>query len=102
MTEAGGQGPGNEEQDNTALINLHILSPSTEISSPLIFPDLSAHTTIKSLKDRIRDVLPTKPVPECQRLIYRGRMLANSDEILGNIFGREAVSFQKDLLLTFR
>src|SRR5438876_8468207 len=102
MAQAGGQGSGDDEGDKSTLINLQILSPSTEISSPLIFPDLSAHTTIKSLKDRIRDVLPTKPAPECQRLIYRGRMLANSDEILGNILGREAVSFQKDLLLTFR
>src|SRR4051794_1298885 len=97
MAQAGGQGPGDEEQDKSALINLHILSPSTEISSPLIFPDLSAHTTIKSLKDKIRDVLPTKPAPERQRLIYRGRMLANGDEILRNIFGQEAVSFQNDL-----
>jgi hypothetical protein len=100
MAQAGGQGPGNEEQDDSNLINLHILSPSTEISSPLVFSGLPTHTTVSSLKDRIRDVLPTKPAPERQRLIYRGRMLGNGDEILRNIFGQEDVSLQNDLLLT--
>ncbi|CZS99834.1 uncharacterized protein RAG0_08134 [Rhynchosporium agropyri] len=71
---------------------LHVVSPSVGVSGPLIFPDLLATTTVKELKSRIRDVLPSKPPDENQRLIHRGRMLARETETMLEIFGQGTLS----------
>jgi len=70
---------------------LNILSPSVGVSSPLTFPLLPAATTVKQLKAKIRDVLPSKPADENQRLIHRGRMLGRETDTMVQIFGKEAV-----------
>ena len=71
---------------------LVIVSPSNGVSGPLTFPHLPAPTNVKELKAKIRDVLPSKPADESQRLIHRGRLLARETETMLEIFGGETVS----------
>ncbi len=84
--------PAMEEEHSEPLhFTLQVVSPSVGISSPLRFPGLLATTTVKELKAKIRDVLPSKPLDENQRLIHRGRMLGSGAETMLDIFGQEAV-----------
>ncbi|KAH7360757.1 hypothetical protein BKA65DRAFT_422095 [Rhexocercosporidium sp. MPI-PUGE-AT-0058] len=71
---------------------LHVVSPSVGVSSPLNFSKLPATTTVKELKSKIRDVLPSKPPDENQRLIHRGRMLGRETETMLETFGQETLS----------
>ncbi|KAG8415254.1 hypothetical protein J3458_009116 [Metarhizium acridum] len=73
------------------VVNLQILSPSVGVNRPLLFPDLPAVTTIKQLKDRIRQALPLRPADENQRLIHRGRALLRESDNLLDIFGADAL-----------
>lgn len=74
------------------LVNLQIVSPSVSVNRPLLFPDLPAMTTIKDLKEKIRQTLPLRPADDCQRLIHRGRALMRASDTLLDVFGPEAVS----------
>ena len=74
------------------VINLKILSPSTEVEGGVILPDLPASTTIKELRQKIQDAAPSKPATDRMRLIYRGRVVANDNDKLVDIFGVESVS----------
>jgi hypothetical protein len=80
-----------EEGLEPITFTLAVVSPSVGVSSPLNFPHLPATTTVKELKARIRDALPSKPVDESQRLIHRGRMLGRDTETMLDIFGQENV-----------
>ncbi len=80
-----------EEQSESPSFTLQVVSPSVGVSSPLSFQRLPATTTIKQLKARIRDALPSNPTDESQRLIHRGRMLAREAETMLEIFGQETV-----------
>lgn len=80
-----------EEQPAPATFTLSIVSPSTEVASPLMFSDLLVSTTVQGLKARIRDIVPSKPDDSSQRLIHRGRMLADSQTML-QVFGQESVN----------
>ncbi|KAF5138430.1 hypothetical protein E5D57_002216 [Metarhizium anisopliae] len=73
------------------VVNLQILSPSVGVNRPLLFPDLPAVTTIKQLKDRIRQALPLRPADENQRLIHRGRALLRESDNLLDVFGADAL-----------
>jgi hypothetical protein len=81
-----------EERPEPISFTLVVVSPSVGVTGPLTFPHLPATTTVKELKAKIRDALPTKPADESQRLIHRGRMLARDLETMMDIFGRETVS----------
>ncbi|OLN97591.1 hypothetical protein CCHL11_01304 [Colletotrichum chlorophyti] len=74
-------------------INLQVLSPSTAASSsrPLIFPGLAATTTVRQLKEKIRQALPLKPTDAQQRLIYRGRPLQQDGDTLLSVLGEEVI-----------
>jgi hypothetical protein len=72
-------------------LNLKILSPSTEVEGGISFPDIPTSTTIKELRSRIQDAVQSKPAPDRMRLIYRGRVVANDGDTLGNVFGAESV-----------
>lgn len=76
-------------------INLKIISPS--LSQPLTFPDVPAAITVRQLKEKIRQELPTRPADNQQRLIYRGRMINRPDEKLLNLFGEDMVSELRSL-----
>jgi len=79
-----------EEQPEPTNFTLQIISPSND--NRLVFAHLAATTSVKELKAKIRDALPSKPTDESQRLIHRGRMLAIETASMLDIFGREAVS----------
>ncbi|MCJ1475565.1 hypothetical protein MMC13_004228 [Lambiella insularis] len=72
-------------------IFLNVLSPSSEVSQKLTFPEIPLSTTIRELKEKIQNDVATKPSPERQRLIYRGRALTQDEKTLEDIFGPEAV-----------
>ncbi|KAI6716291.1 hypothetical protein JHW43_001250 [Diplocarpon mali] len=71
---------------------LQVVSPSVGVSSPLRFPHLPATTTVKELKEKVRNVLPSQPQDESQRFIHRGRMLARETETMLEIFGQESLA----------
>jgi hypothetical protein len=73
-------------------VNLQVVSPSVGVSRPLLFPGIVAATTIKQLKDKIRQTLPSRPTDENQRLIHRGRAIVRETDTLLDIFGLDAVS----------
>ncbi|KAI1556339.1 repeatmulti-domain protein [Pyrenophora tritici-repentis] len=72
-------------------INLKILSPSTEVEGGVNLADVPASTTVKELRSRIQNAVPSKPATDRMRLIYRGRVVANDAETLGNVFGTDNV-----------
>ncbi|KAK0635708.1 hypothetical protein B0T17DRAFT_53448 [Bombardia bombarda] len=69
-------------------VNLQIVSPSVGVNT-LSFPGLAAATTVRELKEKIRDVLPSRPAHDQQRLIHRGRLLARDSDTLQTVFGEE-------------
>ena len=73
-------------------VNLQVLSPSVGVSRPLLFPTLPASTTIKQLKEKIRQTLPLRPADENQRFIHRGRAILRETDTLLDIFGADTVS----------
>ena len=78
------------------LLNLTIVSPSTQhVSRPLVYQNLPASTTVRQLKDKIRETLPLQPAPENQRLIYRGHPLHRDSDSLLEVFGVETVSLSR-------
>ncbi|KAI2609264.1 hypothetical protein GGR54DRAFT_382576 [Hypoxylon sp. NC1633] len=75
--------------DNT--FSLQIISPSIGIPQPLALQDVPIDTTVKQLKERIRDAVSLKPSDQAQRLIHRGRLLARDNETMTEVFGQEAL-----------
>lgn len=88
------------EGENTSSweFNLRVVSPSVGVSGPLSFPQLSTGTTVKQLKEKIRESLSMRPSDEHQRLIHRGRLLAREDETMLDIFGQDMVRRSIDVL----
>src|ERR1700761_6177902 len=82
-----------DEQPEPLSFTLVVVSPSVGAASRLSFPHTPATTTVKQLKAKIRDSLPSRPPDDGQRLIHRGRMLARETETMLDIFGQETVSF---------
>ncbi|KAF4121811.1 Conserved fungal protein [Geosmithia morbida] len=68
-------------------VNLQVVSPSVGVTRPLIFPGLPASTTLKQLKEKIRQALPFRPTDENQRLIARGRALLRDTDTLLDVLG---------------
>lgn len=71
-------------QDREGL-SLQILSPSFEATGRISFRDVPTETTVADLKTMIASALVTRPPPESQRLIYRGKQLSNNQEKLVKI-----------------
>ncbi|KAH6889921.1 hypothetical protein B0T10DRAFT_404213 [Thelonectria olida] len=72
-------------------VNLQVVSPSVGVNRPLMFPGIVAATTIKQLKEKIRQLLPSRPADENQRLIHRGRAIVRETDTLLDIFGLDAL-----------
>ncbi|KAL9020115.1 MAG: hypothetical protein Q9185_002645 [Variospora sp. 1 TL-2023] len=73
-------------------IVLNVLSPSTEeVPNKLTFTEIPISTTIRALKERIRDAVPARPFLARQRLIYQGKVLASDTVSLEDVFGQETV-----------
>ncbi|EWG47213.1 hypothetical protein FVEG_07391 [Fusarium verticillioides 7600] len=85
-------------------VNLQVVSPSVGVNRPLLFPNLAANTTIKQLKDKIRQTLPLRPADDHQRLIHRGHALVREADTLVDILGVDAVrtSEQQTIHLVLR
>lgn len=86
---------------DTATINLRILSPSSEVEGGIHLHDLPASTTVRELRLKIQDAVPSKPGPERMRLIYRGKVVANDADALETVFGADNVR-GRPLVLTPR
>lgn len=80
-------------------VNLQVVSPSVGVNRPLLFPGLPATTTLKQLKERIRQELPLRPADDHQRLIHRGRAYGRETDTLLDVLGEAAV--RSFLLLSF-
>ncbi|OAL68399.1 hypothetical protein A7C99_0340 [Trichophyton rubrum] len=86
-TSMSGLGQGSDPTDSHGQpIVLHILSPSFDSQRRLTFNNLPLSTTILEVKSKIMEELPSRPLPENQRLIYRGRCLSDNSQNLGRIF----------------
>lgn len=83
--------PPASHDDAPLAVNLQIVSPSAGVGN-LRFPDLPAATTLRQLKEKIRETLSWHPADDHQRLIHRGRLLARDTDTLQNVFGEEPVS----------
>lgn len=77
--------------EEPAEINLRILSPSTEVEGGVYLPALPSRTTIKDLRQKIQDAVPSRPALDRMRLIYRGRVVANETDTLVDVFGLDNV-----------
>lgn len=69
-------------------IDVRVLSPIPEAEGGINFPSLPPSITIRELKLKIRDALPSHPAPERMRIIYFGRVVGN-DMTLGSVFHEE-------------
>lgn len=87
------------ESESTGMdsFTLQVVSPSVGVPSPISFHRLPIETTVRQLKEKIREQLSNRPTNEAQRLIHRGRLLGRDDETMATIFGQETVS----LLMTW-
>ncbi|KAL8793133.1 MAG: hypothetical protein Q9195_004245 [Heterodermia aff. obscurata] len=80
----------------TQKITLNILSPSDEVPDKLTFNDCPTSTTVAELKLKICGAVATRPAPERQRLIYRGKPLTQDSATLGEVFSQEVISDSSD------
>ncbi|KAA8651503.1 uncharacterized protein ATNIH1004_000391 [Aspergillus tanneri] len=64
---------------------LHVLCPSLPPPNRFTFKDLTPSTTVAGLKTHISQFVPNHPAPETQRLIYRGKPLANDGVSLQSV-----------------
>lgn len=81
-------------------VTLQLVSPSVTVNRPLLFPDLPATTTVKQIKEKVRETLPTQPIDDHQRLIHRGRALIRDTDSLLDILGEHAVGYL-DVYVTY-
>jgi hypothetical protein len=73
-------------------LSLRILSPAVEVGHGLDMANVSIDTTIGSLKSQLMDLLPSNPTPDRMRLIHFGRLLANDNDTLAQLFGEAAIT----------
>ncbi|KAI5198783.1 hypothetical protein E4T39_06605 [Aureobasidium subglaciale] len=77
---------------STRTLSLRILSPSAGLGDSLDMANVALDTTIGMLKQLLMERLPSNPTPDRMRLIHFGRLLANDNETLGQLFGEAAVT----------
>ena len=88
----GTEAPKNDAEASAPLaFNLVVISPSNGVNGPLTFPNVLATISVKDVKAKIRDTIPSKPTDEGQRLIHHGRLLSRDTETMTEVFGHEAV-----------
>lgn len=72
-------------------IDIRVLSQLPEPHSVLPFNNLPVSTTISTLKQAVQDALPSRPQPQAQRLICRGRLLVRDGDTLLDVLGRHVI-----------
>ena len=70
---------------------LHVLSPSADFPNKITFPDVPTSGTVGQLKLRIWKAVDSGPSPDLQRLIYRGKPLAQDTALLKDVITQETV-----------
>lgn len=78
--------PSGGNDTSVRTVTIHILSPSLPAPSRFTLRDLPLETTVGQLRARITHSLPGHPAPSTQRLIYRGRPLANNNDTMADMF----------------
>lgn len=73
-------------------LSLRILSPAVEVPHGLDMANVPVDTTIGTLKSKLTDLLPSNPTPDRMRLIHFGRLLANDNDTLLQLFGEAAIT----------
>ena len=76
--------------EGPGMITLNVLCPS--LPHRFTINDFPITSTVADLKDRISRSLRSRPPPETQRLIYRGKPLSENGKILQNILEPTDVS----------
>jgi hypothetical protein len=87
----GGGKTGPVEPEVPAII-LHVITPS-KVAQLYTFNDLPLSTTVQGIKARLRAIIPEHPDLQTQRLIYKRRVLVNS-EVLENILDSLTVCYR--------
>ncbi|KAH7033375.1 uncharacterized protein B0I36DRAFT_321312 [Microdochium trichocladiopsis] len=72
-------------------LDLQIMSPSAGVPQPWLIRGIPTNTSVRQLKERLRNVLAARPADNAQRLIHRGRLLARDDDTLLDVFGVDAI-----------
>lgn len=89
---AGSVAPADGGENQSPLeFTLVVISPSNGVNGPLHFHNVAATTTVKEVKAKIRDRVPSKPTDDGQRLIHHGRLLGRETETMLEVFGQESV-----------
>lgn len=83
------------------MIVLHILCPSFPPPSRFTINNVPLSTTVAALKARISDSISSRPSPESQRLIYRGKPLSDNNAILRDILEPVDVSIARQVMVGF-
>lgn len=86
--------PGNSSQEESSsaqgrCINVSVKTPNVELSTSLQNVPLS--TTIRELKQMIRENAPTQPAENRQRLIFHGRPLLRDEQALVDALGENMI-----------
>ncbi|PGH02820.1 hypothetical protein GX51_04432 [Blastomyces parvus] len=81
----GADGLSSASGSDAQTIVLHILSPSPEAPNRVTLDNLPLALRILDVKTRLSEALPNHPLPDVQKLIYRGKPLLNNEEQLSNI-----------------
>jgi hypothetical protein len=63
-------------------VSLRVLSPSFESNEKISLDNLPLSTTVHDVKTHLTPLVPSRPAPEQQRLIYRGKPLLNPNATL--------------------
>lgn len=72
-------------------VEVKVLSQLSGPDGTLILPSLPVTTSIAALKTLISQSLASKPPPDRQRLIHRGRVMAREADTLEDVFGSDNV-----------
>jgi hypothetical protein len=86
---AGSSGPSSSQTEST--IRVKIMSLSSEVPRDLSYT-VQPSTTINALKDMIKESLESRPSPERQRLIFRGKLLQGQLTVQEMLIGVEVSS----------
>lgn len=77
------------QEDAPLVVNLNLIQPS---GTSLSFARTPAATTLRQLKAKVREGLPSRPSDEQIRFIYRGHLLQRDTDTLLDVFTEQVVS----------
>ncbi|KAK0674054.1 hypothetical protein QBC41DRAFT_310250 [Cercophora samala] len=81
------------QEDAPLVVNLQLIQPS---GTSLSFSGTPAATTLRQLKAKVREALPTRPSDEHIRFIYRGHLLQRDTDTLLDVFTEQVIRSSGD------